>query len=417
MCRLTLAWLFALQLPAYGQVTRPTTLIVEGTVTDAVTGTPLAGARVKLCGSVPSEIYTRADSAGKYRFTAPFPGSYWVDAEQPGFLTPAESRTHFNVDRSAIGPDGNMHAFVPIPLTAYAVVAGRLNSPDGLPLQNYPVLLSGNRPAGGSTRTNDRGEFRFGRVVPGTYSLFVLMDSDPTGLADPAYRPTYYPHALDPASAKPLQLAPGQHFTADMEILRQAGVRVAGLITGPGTALLEMKNIYTHVILLPAETQGSPSKRLFGTVTEGRFEIKDALPGKYELMLYAGQFGLDGKLLFGQSKSIEVGRQDVEQLTIPLERLPEIPGVVTCEQGCPAAPVYISVGTHDFPRVQATSAADGTFALPAMFPGHAVIDPLPGLISATLNGRDILKVGFDYPPAGGATLRLTMSCGNVGRRQ
>jgi hypothetical protein len=442
MCRRMLFCLFAALLPVAsqpgrGQETPPSTLIVEGTVTNAVTGAPLAGARVKLCGSVPSEVYARTDAAGKYRFTAHFPGGYWLDAEQPGFLTPDELHAHFSIDRSAMSPgaDGNMHAVVPIGLTAYAVITGRVTSPDGLPLERYPVSLlrkgtlspraspdpfaqaspDGQGQVGpvAATQADDRGEFRFGRIVPGTYYVTAPVNSGMyMGAGDPAYRPTYYPQALDLASAKPLELAPGQQFTADIQILRQAGVRVAGRFTGPGGVILEVPQAYAQVMLIPADSQGRTSNRFFGVAKDGGFEIKDVPPGKYELLIYLGQAGLDSKLLWGGSQHVETGRQDAEHLTMDLQRLSETPGVVTFPKGCIASPVHITGGTFGFRSVQTTSAMDGTFTLPAMVPGHAWIDRFPGLISATLDGRDILGGGFEYPPAEGATLRLAVSCGN-----
>jgi hypothetical protein len=439
MCRPVSFCLFAALLlvasqSGRGLETPPSTLIVEGTVTNAATGVPLAGARVKLCGSVSSEVYTRTDAAGKYRFTAQFPGSYWLDAEQPGYLTPNESHTHFGIDGSAMSPgaDGDMHAVVPIGLTAYAVITGRVTSPDGLPLERYPVSLlrkstfsahassdpfaqaspdgQGQLLPAAGTHSDDHGEFRFGRIVPGAYYVAAPVSSGTYFSAgDPAYRPTYYPHALDLASAKPFELAPGQQFTADIQILRQAGVRVAGRFTGPGGVILDVPHAYAQVMLIPADSQARTSNRIIGDAKDGGFEIKDVPPGKYELLIFIGQAG---QLAWGGSQHIEIGRQDAEHLTMDLQRLPEIPGVVTFPKGCTASPVHIIGGSFGFGGVQTTSDTEGTFRLPAMVPGHAMIVRFAGLVSATLDGRDILAGGFEYPPAEGATLRLSVSCGN-----
>src|SRR6185369_10402535 len=129
-------------------------------------------------------------------------GLYMLIAESPGFFRTGETRT---VPYNAIPVNVTSGRSEPITvrLTAYAVIAGKLTSSNGVPrarefieiLEKYPAepggpqFLSTFRTPDGqyeirntAVRTDDRGEFRMARLTPGTY--YVVANITVTGLRE-----------------------------------------------------------------------------------------------------------------------------------------------------------------------------------------------------------------------------------------
>ena len=451
---------------------------LEGVVVDQATGTPLAGARVKLFKSNDEEpLYTKTDTQGRFAFTSLASERHFIRAEQPGYMMPGDSP--YGSGRSAwidltlpapnqsssgagcpmCGPKvdkkvdsaGVLHGEVTLELVPYGVITGKVTDPDGRPLSRLRIELlmkkpippgaviqpgqqqllpdgqSMASPAGRFCQSDDRGEFRLALLEAGTYYLRASSVQS-AGQWAAGYRTTYYSGALDLGSAKPIQVGVGRKVRTDVQIIRQAGVRVAGRLSVPGGVSTSADARMLTRVDLVAEEGRRRDPNSGGAVVRGQeYEFKDVLPGKYLLRATSYEreggvrYGGGRKPLYGVLRVVEIGSIDVSGLDLALQSLPDIHGVVTFAEGC--APVAV--------KVQATSslgwsiqpsatvdAPDGTFALSRVEPGPARLNassflpsaPTYWVVSMTLDGRDIRYREFDAPLPDGAVVRITMGC-------
>jgi hypothetical protein len=477
-------------------------VLLEGNVVNAITGDPMPGARVKLArsGQQPQEgLYAKTDAQGAFRFTGLNSELYTLTVERPGFFRTGEA-THMsptidlrnlpvNPNRPAMPPrtssdvkltkvveeDGTVHATAAVSLTPYGAIAGKVTDPNGVPLRDVavhvylkqpiqkrqgtlPMPMAEVLPDGqseafqtSSVNTNDQGEFRAARLAAGTYYVAALKYGG-YGAWLSSYRSTYFPHALNLASAKPVELTAGQEGRADIQIASLSGVRIAGRIVKPETPASEGAPgtvPYTNLSLTPQQNQIVNQNGPFTTSMNDQFSMDDILPGKYTLTAtaYAGNrapFGGSQKPLFGAIKEVEVTDRGLEGLTVELQTLPDIAGTVVFNEGCPQTPLRIAVqgSSMGMPISPVTPGADGKFVLSGLSPGRlwlnvsigAVAGPgLTGTVvamagrpaaiagkgwveSANFGDSDVLHNTFNYPPAKLDSLRIIMQCGGQNGR-
>jgi hypothetical protein len=460
--------------------------MVEGDVVNATTNAPIANARVRLMDPSQTFLYAKVDRQGHFtigNLTAAF---YQLSVDSPGFVQFSQtlvdligpkasgrilkSETRYPDSQApdakftkSIDADGTIRGVVTVPLLAYSVIAGKVTDPYGLPMMNCTIEVLKKippRPAGqsggpllrpgssngfesthNSVATDDRGEYRV-QLEPGTY----WVAANKGGLAynnwESTYRATYFPAALSLESAKPLELAAGQLARADIRIVRQAGVRVAGKLIKPPSAVDSVVNIpgagphsflYTNVTLVPA---GSALMNSNGPFTNGQddFVFQDVIPGKYTLMALtrdaaSDRTGQNQKPVFGLMRDIVIGERDMDGFDLALEPLRDLEGEVTFGEGCKAAP--LDIRTNGFSalfstyQVTAVSGTDGKFVLRGLTTGRLRFDVSwqmsPGqqvqVSSIRLGERDVLKNGLDVPYQGNETLRMVIDCTNNRRPQ
>jgi hypothetical protein len=378
--------------------------VVEGTVVDAVTGGAIAGARVKLEANPLDPIYTRTDANGQYRFAKPPLAGYTIWADAPGYLTPLRC------------------AIPRCSLTAYAVISGQVTDPNGVPLPEAEVEVLQQRPGGPPVHkaqiyADDQGRFRAARLEAGTY--YVVANRPQAAGWEPDYHPTYYPGVVDPASARPLELAAGTKAQVDIRILRLAGVRIAGRLIKPQSG----NRLQTQIVIIPLNTYLANPRQ--STVTAGEeFALTNTLPGRYTLAAVGRPEGNNPWTIeaeFGALQTIEVTDHDVTGLEVALRPLPDLNGTVTFAEGCKDVPVRIRA--RGSPAVFMASkdtipGPDGTFVLQRLFPGKYTLSVEPAIdlgqmpvTSVRLGGREVPKEGFDAPFAAGETLILVVGCG------
>lgn len=457
-CFALIALLLIFATRSRGQSQSRGTATVEGSVVNAFNGDPIAGARVKVSQSFAEPVYTKTDDQGHFRFTGLSPGYYVLNAERPGFLRTHEPRGASDpipmldlVNRDAqaapgavpvvksVGPDGVLHAELIVPLTPYAVITGRVTEPTGLPRADCTVQILA-RPAsseGGAdtlatvltVHTDDRGEYRAARLTPGTYYVAASKSGPWTGTKR-VLRTTYYPGAVDAASAAPLELAGGQQARADIKMLNRAGVSVAGKIVSPATAEgVGGSDTSTMIVLNQPEVTGRPAGG-FCQAINGQFELKNVMPGRYTLLALArsGNSGSaassgppQGKPVLAALRQVDVGDQNVDGIEVDLEPLRDLPGTVTFARGCTPGPVKVFAEGGSLlgaSRAEAAADADGQFVLSGLTPARhrltVVAQPEGNVrrfpVSAQLGDRDALHDGFYYPVPNGETLRITVDC-------
>jgi hypothetical protein len=444
--------------------------IVEGEVVNAATGAPIAGARVKLDPRHAEPLYLKSDAGGHFLFRNLPPALYQWSVEAPGFLQPAQPafldltvppagpicvgpggvRPSTGPSTIATDADGTTHARIAIPLTAYGVLTGKVTDPDGVPLEDWDVGIlvkqvkqatpkTGNSgsfaqplPDGHyeitrrtTVRTNDKGEFRAARLEPGTYYVIANRPSLP-GTAESSYRATYYARAIDLASAKPLELAAGDRARADIRIVSQPGIRIAGRLVRPGAAEDSGDRLLSTQIVLAPETNLVNANGT-STVANDEYEFNDVLPGRYTLMAVTHEtsdlFGGHQKAIFGLMRPIEAGDSDMNGVDLVLQPLRDLAGAVTFSEGC--APFPLTIRTDSFStlsggQAETVSGADGKFVLQGLGPGKFTVSVfssslMVGPVSIRLGERDVEKDGFESPISGDEPLLIEVGCANSRR--
>jgi Carboxypeptidase regulatory-like domain len=418
---------------------------IEGSVIRRDSGALLAGARIKLEQPGMDPLYTRADSTGHFDFPGLPAGDYSVTVELPGFMRSADETfwtlpipisTRENqpvpvgvkLERQK-SADGMLRVTATISLFPVATISGRVTDPDGTPLPGTRVEIYQKRSsqamrslADGTQVTvvaevtaDDRGEFRASRLLPGAYFLLATPDG-PRDL-----RPTYYPHAPIGGSAEAIELAAGQQARADLRIIHQAGVRVAGRILGlEGVVPESRKLLYPTIVLVPLHSVRLDKNGQDPVISGDRFEFPDILPGRYTLHAMFRKQGSQPPV-FGGREDVQIGGRNVNDLTLEVHTLPAISGVVEFAEGCSAVPVKASAWV-DSPLMQFGSGygavdAEGKFtiaSLPAgkLIPSLGSTDPSkvgPPLISLKIGDR-VISQGVEYPGELTAPFHFLVGC-------
>ena len=178
----------SLTLVASDQQRQPGTASVRGSVRDAVTGRPVAGAEVTLsAGSMTRGSTTvarssvRSSSSGEFSFEPVREGSYTLNVVASGFfpgefgqMWPSGSGRRLTVRSGTPGRS------VTLWLWGHATVTGRIIDKDGDPLVGIRVHAYGVDDAAiadaGQDSTDDRGLYRISGLKPGRYILGTVLE-------------------------------------------------------------------------------------------------------------------------------------------------------------------------------------------------------------------------------------------------
>lgn len=268
------------------QGTSNATASLEGSVREAGTPAPIPNAFVTLVGANGPLATTVADSQGRFAFPGLAPGRYGVAADAIGFaFDPATAR-------APIVEAGRTTA-IDIEMLPGAVIVGAVHDDQGNPLSGISVTVIRKARAGGTelsraepAPTNDRGEFRADRLLPGEY---LVLAAPPTRReAGIAVMPTYFPDVTDAKSATTVTVATGQTVTGTLITMQTvASFEVTGTVVDsqgrPVRALIVFvsESVQTWV---PKQSAGMRVKvRAVQTRPDGTFRIPDLGPGSYRL--------------------------------------------------------------------------------------------------------------------------------------
>jgi hypothetical protein len=239
-----------------------------------------------------------SDASGQFRFDRVDPGDYYLSGTHAGFMD-----EHYKPG-SHQGSEGKLHLAagdemtgIVLRMTPQGAVSGRVQDEDGDPVPNAIVTAmsysyaTGHRqlqPADTST-TNDRGEYRLGKLPPGQYYISASMvRMDPLGTLPPppkdgspemGYVSTYYPRTPDAALAVKVEVSAAADLTGfTIQLQKSKVVRIKGqALAAEGTP---MKG--GQVMLMNA---GNATSMQMGMLnSEGRFELGNIQPGSYMLM-------------------------------------------------------------------------------------------------------------------------------------
>lgn len=223
------------------------TSTLSGRVADAVTGSPVARARVRIIGGGPRPSVL-TDASGRFVFAQLPAGAYSLSVEKAPYQTTAHPDRGRGI-RSTSKPltlvEGQTLDSISIPLYRGGVITGRVVDANGDPLEWAQVRAykvpagAGNRGrlmAAGGTSTNDLGEFRLPKLDTASYLVMATpqqmgRSEEPgsDGKPQPQPAPAYYP---DAATAEQAQLISVQRGQTVSGIDITLGETLIGVITG-----------------------------------------------------------------------------------------------------------------------------------------------------------------------------------------
>jgi hypothetical protein len=197
-----------------------------------------------------------SDASGKFRFEQLTPGDYLLNIKHAGFV--ALIYRAVGAKRTDQGllhlQSGQELQDLELRLIPQGAAVGKVVDEDGDPVADAMVTastlsyMSGDRKleVRDSGSTNDRGEFRLGKMPPGRYYIAAQRtDVNPAATKPPPadgspetnYVRTYYPKALDPAEAEVVEVKPGNDAPGlTIQLQKSRVVRIKGVASAPMTS-------------------------------------------------------------------------------------------------------------------------------------------------------------------------------------
>ena len=348
---------------------------VAGVVMNSETSAPLARAHVALhveTGMVIASQVTGPD--GRFSLDVPR-GHYHLHAGTRDVMEVYSLRApDATVATDVItGPESNTSnlVFRWYPLSA---ISGRIVDENGDPVEDALVQLVAARMLAGRptkdtmawARTDDRGEYRFGRLPGGTYYLAVTgqpwyasrraVKTEAT--ASVAYAPLYYPNSNDPSHATPLILKPGEEGRADFSLRPAAGATI-------NVSYDQAQKLSAVLSLIREGLAGTDGFQRQDRTGPGAQALEGVPPGRYMVRVA----GTADKGPVSARQWIDVNGSDLD-VKLTLRAAPSVSGTLqwTSSATRPHGPIMIRMVGEDrgVSGVTASVRPDGSFTLPTL---------------------------------------------------
>jgi len=340
---------------------RGTTGIPDAVLT-AARGTGVRGA------ATPGPITATSDASGRFELTVPA-GTVTVSAECEGYFGPIANGTSPTIVTTTATVSARQTVAVRLSMIAGGTINGIVMGANGKPVSDAPVgvirrAYHRGLPAidlvDGKT-TDDRGAYRLYRLAPGEYFVVALASrATPAGAAAAAAAKgdaavnTFYPNALDVASARPVVVNSGDDLAGiDIQVRTSLMFSVSGRVTSTlpaGSEISALNNAarqpIAQIILLPRDPIVVPDVLRGPTAAsaDGSFEVAGVPQGTYDLIArlpVSRGWGPQNSperatnpWAFGRT-TVEVGGANVEGVNVVVHQGVDLKGRVTVD-GNPA---------------------------------------------------------------------------------
>ena len=244
---------------------------------------------------------TTTDARGEFTIGGLATGDYVLEATARDFLVVRYGQTTLGEPPRRIPIENDDVDGIEIRLSRGHAIVGRIVDELGDPLEGVMVTLmqlrtSGERRqatfGGALSRTDDRGEYRLGRVAPGTYLISASMEARGPG----GYPATYFPGTTDPALAEIITISGnGEPPRADFVVRPAPAVRVRGIAASAtgvpliGSAQINVSHRSGAIRLDPRQVP---------IAADGSFTLNAVPPGDYVVRV-SGTPGPGGRVELG----------------------------------------------------------------------------------------------------------------------
>jgi len=468
---------------------------IEGIVTRSGTGDPIPGARVtvsRIAGAFPAGVplppppppppgrvaegaYTQivstsatsptgnsvlTDSQGRFAIRDLESGAYRVSVGANGYAK-QEYGQRSGGQGIPVNVISGQSVSIGVSLTPAGSVSGRIRDNTGQPAVGLQVQVL--RPAynsngqrsflsAGSSRTDDRGEYRLFWITPGRYYVMAsssangpvgALISSPNEMAADGIAPTYYPASIDISQAASIDVKPGADIGGvDVIVNRQPPYRIRGrLIDGRNGQIPASANISLTTPSPTGNITSSNNTQIYDG-RDGTFEIQNVSPGPH--IIRAALPNSSNTVTPGNAGTISAASQavsgqvalnvmsDMDGVVVTMSPGVSIPGRLSLEatantgpQGTNSLATYrVQLRPSDNGIVAATTVvlamqsqainADGTFRVDNIVPGEyrVFVAPLPPDVyvkQARFNQNDVLNSPMRFSLSDSGTLEVLLS--------
>jgi hypothetical protein len=416
--KLTACLILIAAAPAFAQnaVIRPAATsfdcAADGTVLNAITGEPIARARVNVTAGDGANT-TATDASGRWNLTGMACVTATMQVTRPGFLQNTPNARTGGAFRALPLVSGSPLHDLKTELTPQSVAFGRVLDDQGDPVMGAQVTVFGSRVVDGRSRfqqagtgtTNDLGDYRIANLSRGKYILCAHSNQviqngpvQPQSQTIPA--DTCYPGPLEGGAASATDLPAGREAKVDFTMNQVLPVHVRGVITG----LPEGRG--SGINLVKRSINSDIGMNLPGAVRDGKFDFR-VPPGPY--MLTADYFEA-GKRLTARVP-VDAGSSDVDNVVVHLDAGFTVTGTVQiASQSGQTAPPQFAINLRPSEPVNGTGQLKWetdhkSFSINDMVPGSYRLDVFPPqpfyVKSATLAGQDIMNNEIPISQAAG----------------
>ncbi|HTY42350.1 MAG TPA: carboxypeptidase regulatory-like domain-containing protein [Thermoanaerobaculia bacterium] len=375
---------------------------ISGSVVDAVTRRPIAGARiavgpphVSFSPSLDPSAYARADARGHFTASGLLPGDYEVRAEKTGYLPASLPR---------VAARSTAAAPASLALTPAASIAGRVVDAQGKPVPGAAVTLEPSRGgrgrfaafaagsrgprAGMTARTGPDGSFRLD-------GLPAITSGAPLVATHAGYAPAERPGVT---------LKPGQTL-ANVVLVLPAGLSVKGRVVDAASQPVSGAEIR----VAPSQGQGrgpgrflrppaAPSTPNAVSAADGTFTVAGLAAGAYDVTASHDGFSPRTAAALPAPAKLPTGWPP-----IVLARGAAITGVVHDDQGAPIPGASVSALGEGLDPRQTNTDGSGAFRLDDLVKGR------PLMLAANAPGYGFTSRSVTAPAEG-----ITVVLGKTG---
>jgi hypothetical protein len=400
---------------------------VEGVVTQAGTGVPVASAVVSFITAMGGQLRVTTGADGKFAVGALPPGRYKLSVTKPTFLPPPDGTNSTEITVSA----GQHLTGVRLQILKGGVIAGRFADERGSPRGNVRIDLMRYRYVNGrktllmagTSVTNDRGEYRFFGLQPGDYLIRVIATRS-RGESLPL---TFYPGVTDRLQAAAITVKAGMestgvNFSLSGDASRRVKVRVLAPPSFPSDGRVSV-SLRKSRFELPIASSFEPD-------SSGAYVFEGVRRGSYVLYARAsaGVANSESNRGLHGSTVVVVADEDVDAGTLVLDPGFDVVGRIVSTNPLPIGfdlsrlrvllrvvegPLLIS------PPPLAVN-QDGTFALPDLPRGvyRLAVEALPdtlflGAVRYAARATEDLTFSVEGQPAGPLELHIDGPAGVV----
>ena len=423
---------FAAESPANGGCT------ISGRVVNRTTGDGVGNASVQLLdassppdgllspwdgmvGTIgPSTIASSKYSAdtkhdGAFCFSAPASGQYRLFASKAGYLN-----SSYIEDGPIIEISSQRETLPPllVGIAPFSGISGSVVDSAGEPLMNVNMVAVKRSEIQGrvvlmpvqGTQSNELGEFRIGKLVPGIYYVYAqpLPSKATEAIMSMSLVRTYYPTSLTLAASTPITLGVGEEASGVLVHVQSAQMsHVVGRVLGPPD-LWGGSTVDLHY------ADEDQMAMLYGPnlSAEGTYDFPRVAPGRYLLTVRSTRGG--------GHRMIEVSSSDV---TADIEFVPNatVSGTWVVQRARAA-------GAAAVPRIDLTAAdavigssyvatvrPDGTFSADGVFPGRYFVKVSPAsgtyLKQLRIGNRESFSGALDLTAGRSPEIKIEIAVG------